>query len=363
MTEKDEEIVAPPLPEPPEVEWEIPKSKTATNLDENFESKVTLSLPSAQEPVEFDVMFVLDKSKSPDKEAVSEAVEGLLDKIEGSQGKVNIGVVTFNKTVVKSLELTPLTAENLDKIQEAIGYTTDSGTNIHAGLQKGMKLLDQGTAAKDKKYLILVSDGITYLYNDENGDGPKTINNHGQSSPDDYKNKYGNTNAPADWPTYLGTILNLVKADGTTYEGSYVSRNEIVGASKGLYGGGGYGNDPLEEHAMSVDKALLRACEAYRAAIVKYGTTHVYAIGRANSDYPWAGSFMNYLSSISAKEQDIEEIINHDIYYLLDAGSQVKDYMGYVDGEDGYNFDFVNEAVAMTLKVGETEYAAEKNCR
>ena len=358
VTEKDEEIVATPLPEPPEVKWEIPKSKTATNLDENFESKVTLSLPSAQEPVEFDVMFVLDKSESTAKSEISKAVGDLLDDIKGSQGKVNIGVVTFNKTVVNSLGLTPLTAENLGKIQEAIEYTNSSGTNIHAGLQKGMELLDQGTAAKDKKYLVLVSDGITYLYNDEKGEGPKTINNHGQSSPDDYKGKYGNTNAPENWAMYLGEISKLVEEDGTTYEGTYQSWNQIEGASKGLYGGGGYGNDPLEDHAMSVDKALLRTYEAYTEAMGKYGTTHVYAIGRDNANYLWAGSFMNYLSSISAKEQDIEEIINHDIYYLLDAGSQVKDYMGYVDGDNGYNFDFVNEASAMTLTVGDESYDA-----
>lgn len=35
-----------PAPEP--IEWERSKSKTATQLDGNFESKVTISLPSAQ---------------------------------------------------------------------------------------------------------------------------------------------------------------------------------------------------------------------------------------------------------------------------------------------------------------------------
>lgn len=42
--------------------WQISKSKKATNLDENFESQVTLSLPSAEEKLENDIVFVLDKS-------------------------------------------------------------------------------------------------------------------------------------------------------------------------------------------------------------------------------------------------------------------------------------------------------------
>ncbi|MFR3285069.1 MAG: hypothetical protein ACLTR6_12680 [Clostridium fessum] len=44
--------------------WQISKSKKATNLDENFESQVTLSLPSAEEKLENDIVFVLDKSTS-----------------------------------------------------------------------------------------------------------------------------------------------------------------------------------------------------------------------------------------------------------------------------------------------------------
>ena len=45
-------------------EWTTSKSKIATNLDENFESEVTLSLPSAEEQLVSDVVFVLDKSTS-----------------------------------------------------------------------------------------------------------------------------------------------------------------------------------------------------------------------------------------------------------------------------------------------------------
>lgn len=354
-----EELVPVNAPDAPTANANVSKSKTATNLDTNFESQVTLSLPSAEEPVGFDVVFVIDKSESPDKEEVSKAVGDLLDEIKGSKGTVNIGVVTFNKEVANCLNLTPLTDSNLKTIQDAIEFSSSSGTNIHAGLTKGMEILDAGKNT-GRQYLILVSDGITYLYNDQNGQGPKTINNHGQSSPDDYKGKYETTDAPDNWKEYLDDIATLVNADGTTYEGTYIAREEIVGAEKGLYGSGGYGNDPLGEHAMSVDKALLRTYEAYVEAMGKYGKNHVYAVGRANSAYPWAGSFMNYLSSISAKKTDIDTIVKEDILYLVANGSKVTDYIGSGTDNKGnsYNFDFVNEASKLWMTIGDEKYEA-----
>ena len=85
---------------------------------------------------------------------------------------------------------------------------------------------------------------------------------------------------------------------------------------------------------------------------------HCYAMtAETNGNHPWGPSFMSYLAN--KKEVDFTTIQN-DIYYLLDAGSYVKDYMGYVDGDNGYNFDFVNEASAMTLTVGDNAYEAKK---
>ena len=46
--------------------------------------------------------------------------------------------------------------------------------------------------------------------------------------------------------------------------------------------------------------------------------------------------------------------IQKDIYYLLDAGTKVEDYMGYV--ADDYYFDFV--ADGLTMKVGDQTYEA-----
>ena len=78
--------------------WQISKSKKATNLDENFESQVTLSLPSAEEKLENDIVFVLDKSTSVQLE--NEALEMLKElqaQAKENGAKVKVGVVIFNK--------------------------------------------------------------------------------------------------------------------------------------------------------------------------------------------------------------------------------------------------------------------------
>lgn len=49
------------------------------------------------------------------------------------------------------------------------------------------------------------------------------------------------------------------------------------------------------------------------------------------------------------------DMIKNDILYLLDAGSWVTDYMGYV--ENDYNFNFVNSSDALTLTVNKEPLA------
>ena len=51
-------------------------------------------------------------------------------------------------------------------IEAAIKKDISSGTNTHAGLLAGKQLLDEDKeVAANRKYLIFVSDGITYMYN------------------------------------------------------------------------------------------------------------------------------------------------------------------------------------------------------
>ena len=147
--------------------WQISKSKKATNLDENFESQVTLSLPSAEEKLENDIVFVLDKSTSVQLE--NEALEMLKElqaQAKKNGAKVKVGVVIFNKEAHKS-DFMDLETQ-YDAIAAAIRENISSGTNLSAGILAGKKMLDEDTqVAAGRKSLVLLSDGITYIFGEK----------------------------------------------------------------------------------------------------------------------------------------------------------------------------------------------------
>ena len=79
-------------------EWDYSKSKTATKLDSNLESKVTLSLPSAEEQLASEVCFVLDESSFSDtKEKSFELLDALKEQVDKTGAKVQVDIVGFKR--------------------------------------------------------------------------------------------------------------------------------------------------------------------------------------------------------------------------------------------------------------------------
>lgn len=317
-------------------------------MDKNFQSKVTLSLPAAEEELVTDVVFVLDKSTSADlEEQALNMLTKLKEQIKDTNAKVKVGVVIFNKEA-HATEFLDLATQYVD-IEAAIKQDISSGTNTHAGLLAGKAMLDKDvTVQADRKYLIFVSDGITYMYNAEptatawswQGDSVQNF-----AGPENWDSKYATNEPPADWMSWLKTVKAQVNQQGTQYEYPY--------------GGISVNATPVEKAAMyanSIDKALYLTYMEYQAAVAEgYHCYAMTATPTEGGEYKWGPSFMDYLAG--GETVDFTTIQN-DIYYLLDADSTVDDYIGYV--ADDYNFDFINDASAMTLKVGDTEYKAEK---
>lgn len=78
---------------------------------------------------------------------------------------VKVGVVIFNREANVAFPLTELTEGNYATIAAAIRKTISSGSNTHAGLLAGKKMLDGDTAVEPhRKHLIFVSDGVTYQF-------------------------------------------------------------------------------------------------------------------------------------------------------------------------------------------------------
>ena len=147
--------------------------KVAAELDENLETKVTLSFPGKREAEPSDVVFVLDKSgASAQMDIYNQAKEFLCQisqKAKDDGLDIKVGVVLFNKMGNVQQRLTDV-ATGYDDILNAMNSEVRSGTNMHAGLLAAKSILDEDTAVKaENKHVILISDGATYLYC-KNGD-------------------------------------------------------------------------------------------------------------------------------------------------------------------------------------------------
>lgn len=80
------------------IDWDVSKSKIATKLDTNtWTSNVTMSLPSAEEALGSDIVFVLDKSSCKKETAASAAqmLTALQSQVQSNGSKIQVGVVVF----------------------------------------------------------------------------------------------------------------------------------------------------------------------------------------------------------------------------------------------------------------------------
>ena len=353
-----------PLEPGEETGWDTSKSKTATNLDSNFESDVTLSLPAAEEQLVTDVVFVLDKSTSATVEAKSlEMLRSLKDQLENTGAKINVGVVIFNAVanVANNGEFFDLATEYAD-IEAAIQQTLKSGTNMHAGLLAGKAMLDADTSVdSSRKYLILVSDGLTYYYcKGGNYDQAYTISSRNggdtgtggrNEQPNDglsaWECKYSSDYVPENWASYFDAVKGVLDSEYTKYEYSLNDPNRPKTSDLDSEGSIPYVN--RNGYPINVDLSLYNSNALYQEMSKEY---HCYALKAESGvdSYGFGISFMDYLAG--GETVDFADIQN-DIYYLLDKGSYVVDEIG--SGTDnksnGYDFDFVNDIDRLALTV------------
>lgn len=147
--------------------------KAATDLDENLETRVTLSFPGKREAEPSDVVFVLDKSGASAQMDIYNQAKSFLEvvkaKAQADGLDIKVGVVLFNKVGNIQQQLTDVVT-GYDDILTAMNSSVRSGTNMDAGLLAAKSMLDADTAVKaENKHIILISDGATYLYC-KNGD-------------------------------------------------------------------------------------------------------------------------------------------------------------------------------------------------
>lgn len=380
------------------IDWDVSKSKIATKLDTNtWTSNVTLSLPSAEEALGSDIVFVLDKSSCKKETAASAAqmLTALQSQVQSNGSKIQVGVVVFggDAWVSYPLEAFPATEAALEELSTALSTRPDGlmgGSNMHAGLLAAQEMLRCSTTDANRKYVILVSDGLTrlftgsdgktkdiyyqYTYQDMTGD-KQVGTEEGQISPKDcvyfgmidewtsVRTKETNTVLRpipyGSWDTYFSKVKDWVRTDGDAYALNYETygndptekvKNKVTGEITDTdfkY----IGHNDYENHAMSVDRAVYEAYDSF-TGMVDSGY-RCYAV-LPDSGTPFGTAFMDALNEYAHNSVIDFAGIGAEILYAVGAGSTVEDKIGDA-------FDFVPGSLKLTVGGTELESKAEGN--
>lgn len=333
----------------------VSRSKTATVLDKDYRSTVTLSLPSAEEKLASDVVFVLDKSTSAELEDKALALLTDLKKEVRERGvMVKVGVVIFNQAANVAFPLTELTEGNYATIADAIRETISNGSNTHAGLLAGKKMLDGDTAVEPhRKHLIFVSDGVTYQFCKEddhttpytrsfdgslNSDGP---NQCGTLSELNVQYEGVETSIPkGSIDNWMSDIAGRMETDNDNEDWDYQYTGQAPTDNSKLL--------KNKENVSNVEKALHLTESTYKAMQESGYQCHAVL---AREIRQWGTAFMNRLAGGRAVAFDS---IQHKVLYAVDKGSAVEDTVGK-------SFDLVPGTFCLTVGGQELRYEQDGN--
>lgn len=351
--------------------------KKATDLDSNYETEVTLSLPSAEYKLETYVVFAIDKSSYSDGPQTIQNAMNLLDQLKKSKANVKVNVVIFNRTGHPG-EWYDLDTQFGDIEKQLTTKQYSGGSNMHAGMLAAKEVLENISVPNERKYLVLISDGSTYLHCN-NGDYTVPYTRaytpvekaggayaYGGYWDEGYWNPYvkgsdeaGNVRRPKNdnvdaWTAYLNDVKDRNdESNGDKWDFKWLyydgSKEEIVN---------GYNPQPrVLRSASNTDISYLRCYETWQE-LEKYNTYSIYVKDNGTTNQDSAIGFMRLLNGGKVAEFDK---IQSDILYLVSAGTTIEDYMGYKDGD--YNFDLVSPetmTIIVETEQSKQEYKAEK---
>ena len=352
-------------------QWDTDKSKDASDLNENGETEITISLPSGEVQNTAEVVFVLDKSTYSDYPSTIENSLNLLNDLKKSGASVKVAIVHFNRIGHPSEWFDVQT--QYDEIVAALKVKYSGGSNMHAGLLAAQELLESDSEIpNDNKFVVLISDGSVYLHC-KDGDyttpytrsyapvGSASGTAYGGFWAESYWNPYvqagidaGNVRRPkvpdADkWEEYLADVEarnNESNGDQYDYIWMYYDATTPEGRSEG------YIETPRQPRtASNIDIAYWHCNETWKLLQGKY---HTYAIGvndtgAGEGNWDSSKAFMRYLNN---NQEPSFDQLKKDLI-LLSKGSKVIDYVGN-------DFDFVNDKERIVVKIGDQVLAAEE---
>lgn len=357
--------------------------KTATRLNAQNETEITLTFPGKQDVLASDVVFVLDKSGASAQEDIYNQAKTFLKAIKENAGAkgipVKVGVVLFNYVGNVKKGLTDL-ATGYDAILKAMNSSVSMGTNMHAGLLAAQKMLKDDTAVLDKnKHVILISDGATYLYCN-NGDyrkaytrsfgnptkqtNPTTGNPYGgndkkggiwesqsreYNTPNDFKKFDDGTNfifsQATTSPEKLGKYLEYYRQQDQDTEKNWAQYEYEYNFWSAKFNKGRK-TTPIDINApANIDIAFMRTDDTFQEMVGAGYDMKVYFKNAADFD---GTVFLQYLTRKSNKGELNKNFdgLQNAILDRIATGSKVVDVVGK-------DFDFVDDPAKILLRVGD----------
>ena len=352
--------------------------KTATALDENLETKVTLSFPGQREAEPADVVFVLDKSGASAQTDIFKQAKAFLEEINQKAKadglNIKVGVVLFNKVGNIQQPLTDVVT-GYDDILTAMNSSVRHGTNMDAGLLAAKSILDKDTAVKaENKHVILISDGATYLYC-KGGDFTKPYT-RSFGSVEGGRNmmggiwewesrEYHTNNAWKKFSDGSNFIFSQAK-ESSEKLGQYLDyyRDQYENSEKNwaqydyeytddAANNGTTNPIPVDVTApCNIDVAFWSTDDTFQSMVNAGYDMNVYYKNEADFDGSYFLKYLTRKSNNGKLDTDFAEI-KAKLVDKIAAGSTVEDFIGA-------DFDFVNDPAKISLTANDEKLSPEK---
>lgn len=367
-------------------------NKTASGLDARDQTDVQLSIGATQSKDKVAVMFLLDKSTS---QGMRDEAAAMIDELAAMDNTdIIYDVVVFSGSATAS-GWKNAQGDDLQQVKEEFANKeTTSGTNMDAGIEKATAEMNALPAdyADATTYLITLSDGITYVWNengvcssvptaqyDAKGEG---IEDPVMVGPDNWNQLYSYYQNPepctiehlfGSFDSYLKDVeprLENTRAAGYVYPYGTIGEQYLTSY---IYDGDKT-KEIYQQFATSPDFALYESATGYAELVKQFDNSFAFAAPEAKSDgsdntnnwglYPWGRDLMLYLAGLSTNGSDKAEISNADAAEVFSSIENVIRYefqSGTVTDVIGSDFDLTDggniKADTFTLTVGGQELA------
>lgn len=343
----------------------------------NRVSKVSLTVNAPTDEFPVAVEFVLDCTESlmedetTGESFITKYAEAIRDKFAGKNVYVGVtGFTTEARELVGIRKFTKGEAENLaaSAYKEAVNLmlgTTETGTNIQAGIRMGLDKLKNASTAygipATRCYMVLITDGGSYWWLDGETPANNTCNTVHMGNTDAAEAGYGSfgdlyrevngekvliaKNIPTAQQNYtsdanepLAAVISDIKEDSRKYTnfetGIYHAAAELAAVNAAnmnliTIGYPYHKNEGLD--------ALTNLAGQFVELAASYNDHSLILDSRSDSD---------------KAVQDVVNTISGAINVVVPANSYIIDYIGW---GDGYNFDMLTDK-EVVLSIGADDY-------